>query len=71
MGDCNLRRDNPFFYFMWDRNMVKLFELSETARKAFVSDVSRLLKNKYHVDEDGIEQFWNTVMIGTVKMEII
>lgn len=71
MGDCDLRRDNPFFYFMRDRNMVKLFELSETARKAFVLDVSGLLRDKYHVDSEGIDQFWNTVIIGTTKMEIV
>jgi hypothetical protein len=71
MGDCNLRRDYPFFSFMEDKNMVKLFELSETARKAFVSDVSGLLENKYHVDNEDIDQFWNTVIIGTTKMGIV
>ena len=44
--------------------MVKLFELSETAKKAFVSDVSGLLLDKYHVDIDSINEFWATLCIG-------
>lgn len=44
--------------------MVKLFELSDTARKVLVSDVSELLKNKYRVDEDSINELWATLSIG-------
>jgi hypothetical protein len=44
--------------------MVKLFELSKTARKAFVSDVTGLLMDKYHVDANNIDEFWATLSIG-------
>ncbi len=45
--------------------MIKLCDLSETARKAFVVEVSWLLKHRYHVDEGSIDEFWDTVNIGT------
>lgn len=44
--------------------VVKLFELSETARKVLVLDVSGLLKDKYHVDIDSINELWDTLSIG-------
>ena len=44
--------------------MVKLFELSGIAREALVMDVSRLLEDKYHVDVDSIDKFWDTMSLG-------
>ena len=45
--------------------MTKLCDLSETARKAFVVEVSWLLKHRYHVDEESIGELWDTLQIGT------
>ncbi len=44
--------------------MTKLCDLSETVRKAFVVEVSWLLKHRYHVDEDSIDEVWETLQIG-------
>ena len=49
--------------------MVKLCDLSETARKAFIVEVSWLLKHRYHVDNDSIDEFWGTVEIGIQARE--
>ena len=44
--------------------MVKLNELSETARKALVREVSWVMAHRYHIDSEDINEFWGTVEIG-------
>ena len=49
--------------------MTKLCDLSETARKAFVVEVSWLMTHRYHIDEDSIQEFWDTIEIGIQARE--
>ena len=44
--------------------MVKLCDLSETARGYMINDISIIMKQRYHVDNDSVEEFWATVEIG-------
>ena len=49
--------------------MVKLCDLSETGRKAFVAEVSWLMTHRYHIDSDSIDEFWGTIEIGIQARE--
>ena len=44
--------------------MVKLCDLSETSRKAFVAEISWLMNHRYHIDSESINEMWNTLEIG-------
>ena len=44
--------------------MVKLCDLPEIARKYMISDISIIMKERYHIDSESINEFWGTVEIG-------
>ena len=44
--------------------MVKLCDLSKTARGYMVNDISVIMEQRYHIDKDSIGEFWGTVEIG-------
>jgi len=44
--------------------MVKMCDLSESERKALVHEVMWIMIHRYHIDEDSINEFWDTVEIG-------
>ena len=44
--------------------MAKMCDLPETERKRLVSKVSWIMAQHYHIDQDSIDEFWDTVGIG-------
>jgi predicted SnoaL-like aldol condensation-catalyzing enzyme len=43
--------------------MVKMCDLSESARKEMVSKISWVM-SLYRIDKESINEFWDTVQIG-------
>lgn len=50
--------------------MVKMCELSVYRRKAMVDDMSKIMHDQYMVDQESIDEFWQTVVIGIQAREI-
>lgn len=44
--------------------MTRMCDLSQSVRKALVSDISDILQYRYHIDKESIDEFWDTVQIG-------
>ena len=51
--------------------MAKLCDLSESVRKAVVRDVSDILQYRYHINQESINEFWDTVQIGIEARRIV
>lgn len=44
--------------------MVKMCDLSEPQREILVKEISRVMRIRFDIDQDSINEFWDTVGIG-------
>lgn len=49
--------------------LVKLSEMMIEERQRLVSEITWIMRHSYHIDEEDIESFWNTLAIGTEVQE--
>jgi len=45
--------------------MVKIFELSFEEKQRMIDDINHIMSYNFRIDRESINDFWDTVIIGT------